>query len=67
MSRCRRTMERASRTPWGVSVMALYGLWRTKPWSLSLRTISETEELATPRRCASWVDVMGLSCHSVKE
>ena len=67
MSRCRRTMDNASRTPSAVSVMALYGLWSTRPWSLSLRTISETEELATPSRWASWVEVMGLSCHSVKE
>ena len=52
--------------PGAVRVMALYGLWSTRPWSLSLRTISETEELATPRRCASCEDVMGLSCHSVK-
>ena len=67
MSRCRRTMDKASRTPSAVSVMALYGWWSTRPWSLSLRTISETEELATPSRWRKLEDVMGLSCHSVKE
>ena len=60
MSRCRRTIRRASDRPASVSSMAPYGTWVTRPRPTSFFTISVTDEAARPSRAASADGVMRL-------